>query len=785
MSCNLIYKDGKLDSVVDNLGNPSHLYKEAVSKFGEEKGLEIYLTSKSSDFIDIFGEKGEPKLKSVLNFIVENNQTQEELTVDHKADLINLSIATPNFSTSNFYDDNGLFVISDKLKPFYSDYELQNLKNDVELQARVKDSIERLKNTQETVELSTEQAGGIEKTSDINSFGKLTNINPNEVKKETTEVLAGVTREEFDQKIQNLDYPKFQETVDKEQLYQEMQGYQKAEVFTEIDGEIKPAKNTNTEDILPLVAKESYNIPMMQDVQDLLLKNLVVLQSSSEATSIVLKSVEDNLILDGVDAIGLSDKEIDEKLINYLYALNSFLISPTKQNTKEYAKVSDDFFERDLGQKTSAIKTEKKDRNFVKLNTNLNEEEVYEKSGLVKVGDGLYVKTSKESLEQLYTNLKTYPEKFSQEKTLEEHIQEQTGKEEYQDFKNVENAEAIELYKMYFGDNNQSEIDFALEQIDKGITLWSGDIGSYRIDLGMAWVDIRKGESDLRRGKYDSVPAKRLIGAINIAKEEGGYHYKIGTGTENARGKEFVSFEDMQRVNNVDNLTENELESLNRERGQQTIQFQTSYVNFTGDVQYLINDYVSDFYVDMLKEKQKNSTKWRNFYSNFEINERGINLKNTDGITMSYVNLYADDNLRQYSLLSKQMPNLQVENVQEASLNNRRDAIVNNPQLIQYFDGDISILNNQELIVKDATQDFIKIGGEIYENIKNNGNISLFSKVVAPLKEYNNYNVEQPTTETAIEDYSYLEGHPENFTKVKGYLNKEEKQKIKEDKFAC
>jgi len=57
MACNISYKDGKIIKVLDDSGNPSKLYKEAVDKFGEEKGLEMYLVSKSNSFLDFFAPK--------------------------------------------------------------------------------------------------------------------------------------------------------------------------------------------------------------------------------------------------------------------------------------------------------------------------------------------------------------------------------------------------------------------------------------------------------------------------------------------------------------------------------------------------------------------------------------------------------------------------------------------------------------------------------------------------------------------------------------------------------
>ena len=121
----------------------------------------------------------------------------------------------------------------------------------------------------------------------------------------------------------------------------------------------------------------------------------------------------------------------------------------------------------------------------------------------------------------------------------------------------------------------------AIEQIDKGILQWNGDINTPRIDLGMSWADIRKGESDLRKGKTDSVPAKRLLEAFEKAKKEGGYHYKMGTGGKNMRSGEFVSFEDMQRSVNENNLTDAELEEINRNQDKLSEEYKEYFNSLT------------------------------------------------------------------------------------------------------------------------------------------------------------------------------------------------------------
>lgn len=108
----------------------------------------------------------------------------------------------------------------------------------------------------------------------------------------------------------------------------------------------------------------------------------------------------------------------------------------------------------------------------------------------------------------------------------------------------------------------KTPIEHAREQINNGILEWNGDINSPRIDLEMSWADIRKGQIDLANGKENTVPAKRLVEAINNAKESGGYNYKYGTGGENMRAKEFVSFEDLQKTKNEYQLNDAELKEV-------------------------------------------------------------------------------------------------------------------------------------------------------------------------------------------------------------------------------
>ena len=751
MSCNLVTdKNGKIINILDDSGNPSKLYKDAVDKFGEEKGLEMYLVSKSNSFLDFFADNQEPTLQEVTNYVASNNRTEAELNQNQKADLINVLISNPDFKAEDFYDEFGMFVIP---KKHYSRYELLTLENE----EQIKEAVDALLNTDFTANI--EVAGTIEQINEKNAFGKLVNLNPNISEKE-----------------------KLREQV----LNGEREDYKTVEVLIEtLDGELISAKNTETEQILPLVVKETFKTDLVSSLETF---SLSTLQQGEEQTRIVLKAIENDLISQGIDVIGLSQKPIDEELVDFLNTVKTFINSPTKENTKTFAEKSDIYFERDLEPKVDVVKSEKTDRNYVKLNTNLTEEQLYEKKGLIQseLGKGVYIQTAKEDLETLYNNLRTYTEKYPKGQTLEQYVQEQISEMNYD---NAENAEAIVLYKMYFGVEEDVNKIEQLEIINRSnpapntYNTWIRSVKDIKTAKEVFEVAFKEGNmypdftiEDMKKSISSGVvtvySSNNIENGVFITPSRINAIDYAG-GEEKNLQKKTVSLYDIAWIDE----SEGQYAPTTTKRPQ----YNNTTKQFTGNYNYLTEDYVSDFYIEQLKEKQKNSAKYRNFYSNFEVNEKGINLLNTDDITMQQIEIYADDNLRQYSLLSKQMSDLKVDDINE----NQRDLTVNNPQNLEDYKKDLFRVNDNTIILKDNIETFVKVNGEIYENVETDSNLSVFAKVETPTSDYFQYNIKQPKTNIKLSDYNYLATQEELFTSPKKYLKQEEKNQIKNDKFNC
>lgn len=137
----------------------------------------------------------------------------------------------------------------------------------------------------------------------------------------------------------------------------------------------------------------------------------------------------------------------------------------------------------------------------------------------------------------------------------------------------------------------EEKAKFALDNIEKGVTLWSGNISDPRVDLGIAWTDIRKGELDIKNGKYNTVPAKRLIEAMDKAKSDGGFRYKEGTGGKSARNTQFVPLEEMQKMSNEYSLTDAELEEINQNEEQLSIEADNYFNSLDNESQTEILEY--------------------------------------------------------------------------------------------------------------------------------------------------------------------------------------------------
>ena len=144
MSCNLIYKNGKLEEVRADNGSPSILFQRAKQIFGEETAKEIFYVSKSDQFQEVFKATIEVYKQKLLNKF--NNLTNEQAdravsaveemqAIKDKAIADGTFMKAPNGQPTNLNEQQWLQVRTRAFKDFFGDWQ-----NDPQNASKVVDS---------------------------------------------------------------------------------------------------------------------------------------------------------------------------------------------------------------------------------------------------------------------------------------------------------------------------------------------------------------------------------------------------------------------------------------------------------------------------------------------------------------------------------------------------------------------------------------------------------------------------------------------------------------------
>jgi len=112
------------------------------------------------------------------------------------------------------------------------------------------------------------------------------------------------------------------------------------------------------------------------------------------------------------------------------------------------------------------------------------------------------------------------------------------------------------------------------------------------------------------------------------------------------------------------------------------------------------------------------------------------------------------------------------------NITNPRVEAVNNPQKIKESKENLYKLNDQEVIIKNETEDFVKVGNDIYESVAKQGNLNHFVKLETSNSDYYAVEVKAPQTNLKLSDYNYLNETPENFKAVKDFLKGENPEEL-------
>lgn len=683
MSCTFqTNAQGQIIDVRNEDGSPSQLFQDALAETGDrQQSIDLVAITKTDDFLEVYSE--EPSLQTVMEYVARENANKKQLSPQQSQDFKNSLMSLEASSVEDvqtkmqqaFYVNNLFAPTEDSLSKsgLYSPYEVQTILRDIDLQERIKSAVEALKNTEVTQAENYLEIPATQKTNELNSFGKLTAVNPYEIEKTVIDTLGGIENQtEFNDALATIEYP-----VATQGLYNRMQQYVRAQEMTEEGGRIIPAtllQDKKAEILLGM--SDQVNPQTLSNIDTILNTPDAVLDENAESLDLLLQNIENNLIAQGLDVVGLREQGVDKE---FLSVLEEFLIDPSPENTEdflaEYARV----FDLTSEPKTRVLKQQEKNRSYVYLETKKPEDQLLMENNLLKVGNNTYIKVRRKSTQYLYDIVSTYPEKFPKGANLSEYVQSLSSQIE-----NIEDrdlAEELTLLKMYFG-----------------------------------------------------VP-------LNISPT-------------------------------VDIANEAQKEEVYKP---------------------ISEDFIVDFQAERLKQKQKNSAQWKNFYRFFSINNKGITLTNDDSITLDTINEWIGEiktnianGLRQFSVISTQLPNLNSSEEVITDKSTMRSVAINYPAAIDKIHNESYRVDEDVIILKNSTDNFVKLDNQnVFEAVENKGNLTMFVKLPQNNTGYNMYKNAVPTTTKELAEYTYLETQPDKWVNAKNTLSKEKREEIKSKNFEC
>ena len=179
--------------------------------------------------------------------------------------------------------------------------------------------------------------------------------------------------------------------------------------------------------------------------------------------------------------------------------------------------------------------------------------------------------------------------------------------------------------------------------------------------------------------------------------------------------------------------------------------------SITGNKEYLVTDFVSDFYKQLLTNKVEETDLWNNALKYFQINNRGIDLDVSDEVKeqiklvlLNEQQLY--DSLVNYALISKN-DNLDflreiIDTPSFDTIENRRDFAVNYPETVNKVSKEYTRMSDNTLIINNSHEEFIKLNDGIYELTDYENGVSVYSKVrVVTNPQYFVFNASSPLYE--------------------------------------
>jgi hypothetical protein len=491
LKCRIGYT-GKIATAYNEEGSPSKLYQEALAFIGDQQeALSIWATSTLEEFEQASGKvntNDNVTLDEVLNFYNDLASQGESLSVAEKFEVKQFmsnnkfrKLSELRDTLNNIFRKDGKIVL-DTAKAIESGlYNASEIKGlDLEKISELLIKIDgQLRTDDFTVEPSTENFkysnsairtvfGNFEKTSEDKVLNDLENL---------IDDLS--SKEEFYQKISDLEYPEFVESFynDKEfaqSVMDKFKGLKKVPILQFEGNKIAVAtsstfntvKNTIRTDVNPISVEA--DLDYLNDIDE------DIWSRAQKSIKGILSRIEKDAIGMGIDIIGLKDKSADRNaVLEFMASLNTLVQdvadrSISTQTIKNFAEAHDKLIPKGKYLSTERLPEKYRGLTIVKLHTALSDDVLFEEHGLIKIEENLYHKVKKQDKNDVYQYLYQelmdnnieIPTRFTNKKDLSDPLNKTKVLDDISTYiagrktgLNIRNNEEVSLYQVAFNHN--------------------------------------------------------------------------------------------------------------------------------------------------------------------------------------------------------------------------------------------------------------------------------------------------------------------------------------------
>lgn len=404
LKCRISYEGG-VAKVTDESGNPSGLYSNILGLVqDQEQALNIWATAYDKDF----GAKGEnATVTELVKYFDSKVASEESLSPAEKIQVEDFmrrngmsKLSELHSTMMKIFKPDGYFQINPGAgvaSGLYSQEELRELDP-----KQVEDILLKIEGQllKEDLTVVPYVQGYIHKNSDRKTiFGTNEVVSNEEIDRAIIKAVDTFTDvQSFYNGIKDLQYTDFvYDFVNNDEfansVMQRFKDLKKVQRLSVVDGQLSAennevyttVKNTmlNNVDNIQVQAEMNFLNSIPQDIWD----------DSQEEVQKVLKEVEETLVGVNIDVIGIANNAHNrEEVMMLLEAANNLLTEANENNLQAFANIHKATIEPSPRTITEVLPDKYVGYNIVSMHTQMRESELFNKYGLIKVGDNLYHK---------------------------------------------------------------------------------------------------------------------------------------------------------------------------------------------------------------------------------------------------------------------------------------------------------------------------------------------------------------------------------------------------------